>query len=105
VTQQHPDRLEKMFCRFETMLKNADLWIPPVRAALGWRFHTVGIDFLHLGNSRRAAEMFEKANHIEPKYIAELPFSRRLLIPVLGGYTAENLLRKLRETAVRLANC
>ena len=102
VTQQHPDRLEKLFCRFETTLKNADLWVPPVRAALGWRFHRVGIDFLHLGNSRRAAEMFEKARQIEPKYIAELPFSRRLLVPVLGGYTAEKLLTRLRQTPVRL---
>ncbi len=102
VTQQHPDRLEKLFCRFETMLKNADLWVPPVRAALGWRFHRVGIDFLHLGNSRRAVEMFEKARHIEPQYVVELPFSRRLLVPVLGGYTAETFLAKLRQTAVRL---
>jgi glycosyltransferase involved in cell wall biosynthesis len=102
VTQQYPDRLEKLFCRFETMLKNADLWVPPVPAALGWRFHRVGIDFLHLGNSRRAAEMFEKARRIEPKYIAELPFSRRLLVPILGGYTAEKLLTTLRHTAGRL---
>ena len=102
VAQQHPDRLEKLFCRFETMLKKADLWVPPVRAALSWRFHRVGIDFLHLGSSPRAVEMFEKAKHIEPKYIAELPFSRRLLVPVLGGYTAEKLLTKLRQNAVRL---
>jgi hypothetical protein len=104
VTQQHPDRLEKLFFRFETMVKNADLWVPPVRAALGWRFHRVGIDFLHLGNSPRALGMFEKAIQIDPKYIAELPLTRRLLVPVLGGYTAEKLLTKLRQTAVRLGN-
>jgi glycosyltransferase involved in cell wall biosynthesis len=102
VTQQHPDRSEELFCRFETMLKKRELWLPPVRAALGWRFHRVGIDFLHLGNTRRAVEMFEKARHIEPKYVAELPFSRRLLVPILGGYTAEKLLTRFRQTAARL---
>jgi glycosyltransferase involved in cell wall biosynthesis len=105
VTQQHPDRLEELFCRFEEMLKQTEQWLPPVRAALGWRFHMVGTNYLHLGDSRRAVEMFEKARRIEPKYIAELPFSRRLLIPVLGGYAAETLLRRLRKTAAYLGNC
>jgi glycosyltransferase involved in cell wall biosynthesis len=102
VTQQHPDRLEELFCRFEEMLKKTELWLPPVRAALGWRFHMVGTNYLYLGNSRRAVEMFKKARQIEPKYIAQLPFSRRLLVPLLNGYTAEKLLAKLRQIADHL---
>ena len=105
VTQHHPDRLEELFCRFEARLKNTKLWLPSVRAALGWRFHMVGIGYLHSGDSRRAVRMFEKAKRIEPKYIAELPFSRRLLVPVLGGYTAENFLKKLRGIPFRLQTC
>jgi hypothetical protein len=50
-------------------------------------------------------EMFNMARQIEPKYVAELPLSRRLLVPILGGYTTEKLLRKLRQTAARLYNC
>ena len=102
VTQRHPDRLEELFSRFETMVKNADLWLPPVRAALGWRFHRAGVDFMALHNRERAIAMFNKARVIEPDYIAELPLSRRLLVPIWGGYTAEKLLTKLRQTAVRL---
>jgi glycosyltransferase involved in cell wall biosynthesis len=41
VTQQHPHRLEDLFCRFEGILKETDLWLLPVRAALSWQFHMV----------------------------------------------------------------
>jgi glycosyltransferase involved in cell wall biosynthesis len=102
VTQQQPDRLEKLFCRFETMLKNADLWVPPVRAALAWRFHRTGVNFMALRDRERAIAMFDKAMAIEPNYISELPLPRRLLVPIWGGYTAEKLLTKLRQTTVRL---
>jgi hypothetical protein len=101
VTQQHPDRIEELFCRFEGMLKETDLWLPPVRAALSWQFHMVGVNYIHSSDIRRAFAMFEKAKEIEPNYIAELPLSRRLLVPILGGYTAEKLLRKLRKIAAR----
>jgi len=101
LTQQHPDRLEELFCRFEAMLKETDLWVPRVRAALSWQFHMVGVNYIHCKNKQGAVNMFQRARRIDPKYIAELPFSRRLLVPVLGGYTTENLLRKLRKIAVR----
>jgi glycosyltransferase involved in cell wall biosynthesis len=101
VTQQHPDRLEELFCRFEGMLKETDLWLPPVRAALSSQFHMVGVNYIHFSNMQKALAMFKKAKEIEPDYIAGLPLSRRLLVPILGGYTAEKLLRKLRKIAAR----
>jgi glycosyltransferase involved in cell wall biosynthesis len=104
VTQKHPDRLEELFCRFEAMLKETQLWVPSVRAALGRRFHTVGVNYMALGNHKRALTMFEKAKEIEPGYVTALPFSRRLLVPILGGHTAERLLRELRKIAVRFGN-
>jgi hypothetical protein len=104
MAQQYPNRLEELFCHFEAMLKKTELWLPQVRAALGWRFHMVGIDYLHLGNSRRAVAMFEKASQIEPKYVAELPLSRRLVIPMLGGYIAEKFFRKFHRVKTGLLN-
>jgi hypothetical protein len=81
------------------MLKETDLWLPSVRAALGWQFHMVGVNYIHFNNIQRALRMFKKAKEIEPNYIAGLPLSRRLLVPILGGCTAEKLLRKLRKIA------
>jgi glycosyltransferase involved in cell wall biosynthesis len=101
VTQQHPDRLEELFCRFEGMLKDTDLWLPPVRAALSWQFHMVGVNYINFNDGQKALAMFRKAKGIEPNYIAGLPLSRRLLVPILGGYTAEKVFRKLRKIAIR----
>jgi hypothetical protein len=61
----------------------------------------VGVNYIHSGNRQRAVEMFNMARQIEPKYVAGLPLSRRLLVPILGGYAAEKLLRKLRKIAAR----
>jgi glycosyltransferase involved in cell wall biosynthesis len=101
VTHQHPNRLEELFYRFEGMLKETDMWLAQVRAALSWQFHMVGVNYIHLSNMQRALVMFEKAREIEPNYIAGLPLSRRLLVPILGGYRAEKLLGKLRKIVVR----
>lgn len=96
VAQRHIDRLEELFCRFERMVKEAELWVPSVRRAIGRRFHMIGMYYMVIGDRKRAVSMFEKAKEIEPKYINGLSMSRRLLVPILGGYKTENLLRKLR---------
>jgi glycosyltransferase involved in cell wall biosynthesis len=96
VAQRHPDRLENLFCRFERMVKEAELWVPSVRRAIGRRFHMIGVYYMVIGDRKRAVSMFEKAKEIEPKYINGLSMSRRLLVPILGGYTTETLLRKLQ---------
>jgi glycosyltransferase involved in cell wall biosynthesis len=97
VTQGNPDRLEKLFWHFEGMLKETELWVPRVRAALSLRFHMVGVEYMALDKHGEAITMFEKAKRVAPKYILGLPLSRRLLVPMVGEYMAEKLIRRIRE--------
>jgi hypothetical protein len=61
----------------------------------------VGVNYIRFNNMQKALAMFKKAKKTDPNYVAELPLSRRLLVPILGGYASEKLLRRLRKIAVR----
>jgi glycosyltransferase involved in cell wall biosynthesis len=97
VTQKYPDRLEKLFCHFEAMLKETELWLPPVRAALASRFYRVGVEYVTNENRECASRVFQHARELDPNFISYLPRSRRWLVPMCGGYLAERFLKTLRQ--------
>jgi glycosyltransferase involved in cell wall biosynthesis len=101
VTSGDPHCLETLFSRFEERLKNTMLWTPQVRSALAWRFHYVGVQYLTVNNKTRAMMMFRRAREVDRKYISRLPFSRRCLVPYIGGYLAERFLNLLRHVLMR----
>ena len=97
LTSQYPFHLERLFDRFEKMLENTPLWTREVRAALAWRFHFTGVQYLRIHDKSQALRMFQRAKRLEKRYISCLPVSRRLLVPLAGGYFAERVLTKLRQ--------
>ena len=97
VTSQDPYHLERLYDRFEKLLENASLWTREVRAALAWRFHFTGMQYLTVHDRSRALRMFQRARQLEKRYMSCLPVTRRLLVPLAGGYFAERFLTKLRQ--------
>jgi glycosyltransferase involved in cell wall biosynthesis len=101
MTSPNPSHLEKLFDRFEEKLKKTTLWTGEVRAALACRFHHTGVGYLGVANYSDARRMFHRARGLDGRYSASLPLSRRLLVPITGGYLAERILIKLRQRLPR----
>ncbi len=97
----NPPHLEKLFDRFEERLKKTTLWTAEVRAALAWRFYDVGVRYLVAHNKIHAIRMFRRAEELNTDYVGRLPFSRRCLTPLMGGYLAESFLTWLRRMLPR----
>lgn len=94
MTYKDPYYLEGLFARFEEKLRNTEVWTPRVRASLAIQFHHVGVAYLSVHNRTRAIMMFRRARKIDRKYVFRLPFSRRYLVPFLGGYLTELMLKR-----------
>jgi glycosyltransferase involved in cell wall biosynthesis len=104
VTSKEPCHLERLLEHFEKLLENTTLWTHEVRAALACRFHLTGVKYLSSQNRQKAITMFQHAATLDRTYMCYLPFSRRLTVPLVGGYLAEAILIHLRRLLPRFSN-
>jgi glycosyltransferase involved in cell wall biosynthesis len=101
VTSKNPGYYEDLLSQFEGSLRGTDYWDPKVRSALARRFHSLGIQYLVVGDKENSIKALKHARALHQIYLKDLPFSRRFMIPLLGGYLAEKFLRKLRQSFPR----
>jgi hypothetical protein len=61
----------------------------------------LGVQYLIAENKENSTKALKHAKTLHHIYVKDLPLSRRFMIPFLGSYLAEKLLRKLRQSFPR----
>jgi glycosyltransferase involved in cell wall biosynthesis len=94
-TSRDPSHLECVLAQFEEKLRGTELWSKRIRISLAYRYYGLAVQYMKINDRLNAIRSFRHAKKINSGYISLLPRSRRLTVPVLGGYLSEKLLNML----------